>query len=90
MARLDLMTREDLEQFKAEMLEEIGVMLKVKNVGTTQQQWMRSADVRRMLKISPGTLQNLRVNGTLSYTKVGGTMFYRISDIEKMLSKGTV
>jgi hypothetical protein len=90
MARLDLMTREDLEQFKTEMLEEIGVMLKVKNAGATQQQWMRSADVRRMLKISPGTLQNLRVNGTLSYTKVGGTMFYRISDIEKMLSKGTV
>jgi hypothetical protein len=35
-------------------------------------QWLKSVDVRKMLNISPGTLQNLRINGTLRYTKIGG------------------
>lgn len=87
MAKLDLITKEDLEQFKEEMLEGIAGLLKL-SISDGEKQWMRSADVRRMLGISPGTLQNMRINGDLSYTKVGGTMFYRTSDIEKMLSAG--
>jgi len=31
------------------------------------------------------TLQNLRINGKLKYTKVGGTIFYRWEDVEEML-----
>ena len=34
-----------------------------------------------MLRISPGTLQNLRVNGTLAYTKIGGIIYYKYEDI---------
>jgi len=32
-------------------------------------------------------LQNLRVNGILSYTRVGGTIYYNYKDIEEMLKK---
>lgn len=38
-----------------------------------------------MLKISPGTLQNLRVNGTLRFTKIGGIIYYSYEDIELLL-----
>ncbi|WP_316931078.1 hypothetical protein [Chryseobacterium oranimense] len=31
-------------------------------------------------------MQNLRINGTLSYTRVGGTLYYNYKDIEKMLN----
>ena len=41
-----------------------------------------------MLGISPGTLQNLRINGTLTYSKIGGMMYYRYQDIMKLLEKG--
>jgi predicted site-specific integrase-resolvase len=41
--------------------------------------------VRELLGISPGTLQNLRVNGTLPYTKIHGSMFYDYEDIKKMM-----
>jgi hypothetical protein len=47
---------------------------------------MRSADVRKLLNISPGTLQNLRINGTLTFSKVGGRMFYKPQDVDKMLA----
>ena len=44
-------------------------------------------EVRKLLNISPGTLQTLRINGTLPYTKIGGTMYYNLKDIEKLLNK---
>ncbi|MET3037281.1 DNA-binding protein [Chryseobacterium sp. NRRL B-14859] len=34
-----------------------------------------------------GTLQNLRINRTLSYTRVGGTLYYNYKDIEEMLKQ---
>jgi hypothetical protein len=40
-----------------------------------------------MLGISPGTLQNLRVNGTLPYTKVGGVVYYAYEDILKVIER---
>ena len=48
-------------------------------------QWLKSAEVRKLLKISPGTLQNLRINGTLHYTRVGGIIYYKYDDIKKLL-----
>jgi hypothetical protein len=38
-----------------------------------------------MLGISPGTLQTLRINGTIPYTKVGGIIFYDKKDIQKIM-----
>ncbi len=48
-------------------------------------QWLKSYEVRKLLNISPGTLQNLRVNGTLRYTKIGGLLYYKYEDITKLL-----
>ena len=48
-------------------------------------QWLKSYEVRKLLNISPGTLQNLRVNGILRYTKIGSLLYYKLGDIEKLL-----
>lgn len=80
---VELITREDLKQFKNEMLIEIKQLLKP---GQAQsKQWLKSYEVRKLLNISPGTLQNLRLNGTLRYTKIGGLLYYKLEDIEKLL-----
>jgi len=80
---VELITREDLKQFKNEMLTEMKHLLKP---GQGQsKQWLKSYEVRKLLNISPGTLQNLRVNGTLRYTKIGGLLYYKFEDIEKLL-----
>ncbi|KAA8485562.1 helix-turn-helix protein [Arcticibacter tournemirensis] len=80
---VELITWEDLKRFKNEMLTEIKSLLKP---GQGQsKQWLKSYEVRKLLNISPGTLQNLRVNGTLRYTKIGGLLYYKKEDIEKLL-----
>ncbi len=82
--QIDIITNEDLKQFKAELLDEIKTILKPQE----KKQWVMSADVRRMLNISAGTLQNLRINGTLRHSKVGGIMYYRSEDIQQMMERG--
>ncbi|MBS7565651.1 helix-turn-helix domain-containing protein [Mucilaginibacter sp. Bleaf8] len=79
----ELITKEDLKAFKAELLEEMRSMLQPDRAESKQ--WIKSQEVRRLLGISPGTLQNLRVNGTLSYTKVGGILYYKQEDIGRLL-----
>ncbi|WP_429050529.1 helix-turn-helix domain-containing protein [Chitinophaga sp. W3I9] len=48
-------------------------------------QWLKSYEVRDMMGISEGTLQNMRNNGTLAHRKVGGLMYYKYSDILKLM-----
>lgn len=69
--RDQIVTIGDLEDFKKTLLQEIKTLLQEYN-GQPLKQWLRSSEVRKMLGISSGTLQNFRVNRTLAYTKVGG------------------
>lgn len=85
---IDILTREDLQAFKQEMLEEIRKLKESSRNGENKKEWLKSADVRRMLDISPGTLQNLRINGTLPFRKIGGSMYYRALDVKKMMEGG--
>lgn len=80
---ISIITKEDLQQFKIELLEAIKEVLQGKI--TEQKLWLRTSEVKKMLKISSGTLQNLRINGTISYSKIGGTLYYNYKDIEKLL-----
>lgn len=79
-----IVTIEDLINFKQELLEEIKNILSQRQT-TPVRKWLKSHEVRRLLTLSPGTLQNLRVNGTLPFTKIGGVIYYDYDDIKKML-----
>ncbi|WEK20459.1 MAG: helix-turn-helix domain-containing protein [Candidatus Pedobacter colombiensis] len=81
---VEFITKEDLNQLKKELIQEITGLL-TKNTASTKK-WLRSVEVRKMLSISPGTLQNLRINGNLKYTKVGSIFYYDAADIAKMMS----
>ncbi|MBU0696871.1 MAG: helix-turn-helix domain-containing protein [Bacteroidetes bacterium] len=84
---VEIITKEDLVQFKSELLFEISKLVKPSE-SNGNRQWMKSAEVRKLLSISSGTLQNLRINGTLRYTKIGGTMYYKTADIHRLLEGG--
>ena len=86
MTAIELITREDLKQFKSELLAEIKQIM-APGQGQSKQ-WLKSNEVRKLLNISPGTLQNLRINGTLRYTKIGAIIFYKLEDIHKVLEGG--
>jgi hypothetical protein len=84
----ELLTREDLQHFRTQLLNELKELLLPARQSTKQ--WLKSSEVRKMLGISHGTLQNLRISRSLPYTKLGGIMFYRYEDIEKILEAGLV
>ena len=88
MYREQIITREDLNEFRCLLLKDLNEIIQSKTQQTKQ--WLKSNEVRKLLNISPGTLQNLRINGTLSYTKIGGIMYYDNSDIDKLLNKNKV
>jgi hypothetical protein len=85
---IETLTKADLHEFRKSLLEDIREILKDTN--EQSKKWLKSTEVRKLLNISPGTLQNLRINGTLSYTKIGGIIYYENQDIDKVLENNKV
>ncbi|MBL4677486.1 MAG: helix-turn-helix domain-containing protein [Mucilaginibacter sp.] len=81
---LEIITKEDLEDFRIKLLEDIRSIIGNKAPETGK--LLKSHQVKNLLKISSGTLQNLRVNGTLPFSKVGGIIYYKYDDIAKILN----
>lgn len=81
---VNILTREDLQQFKTDLFTELKELLS-STTPAVQKKWLKSYEVRAMLGISRGTLQNMRTNGTLQATSVGGLMFYDYEDITKLM-----
>lgn len=84
-----LITVDDLFKFKKQLVEELLTALK-SQPGVVQKKWMKSHEVRRLLKISPGTLQTLKSSGVLPYTKIGGIHFYDYDEIQQILYSGKI
>ena len=85
----EILTTDDLREFKVELIEEIKDLI---NSSTNHEpkKWLKSYEVRELLGISPGTLQNLRVNGTLPFSKIGGVILYDYEDILKVVNQNRV
>ena len=84
-----LITVDDLLQFKKQLLDELLTAFRSQS-GTISRKWMKSHEVRKLLKISPGTLQTLKSSGIIPYTKIGGVHFYDYEDIQQVLQAGKV
>ncbi|WP_140487376.1 helix-turn-helix domain-containing protein [Flavobacterium sp. GSA192] len=85
---IEVITREDLNEFRSLLLNDLKEILQSKPEQTKQ--WLKSNEVRKLLNISPGTLQNLRINGTITYTKIGGILYYSSEDLDKLLEANKV
>ncbi|WP_319589263.1 helix-turn-helix domain-containing protein [uncultured Draconibacterium sp.] len=50
------------------------------------EEWIQRDQVMRILKISERKLQSMRDNGTLPFSQIDGKIYYRTSDVEKLLN----
>jgi hypothetical protein len=89
-----LVTLEDLREFQKELKTDLKIELimafKAMIADQTQQpakKWLKSWEVRKLLNLSPGTLQTLRDNGTIPFSKIGGIFYYDPTDIDKEIEK---
>ena len=85
MASIEMITKEDLQEFKRELLKDLVKELSEKIVPTKK--WLKTDEVRTLLGVSASTLQTLRINGTLTYTRLGGILYYDYEHIEKMMKE---
>jgi len=84
-----IITADDLREFKTELLDDIKKLLKI-SADIRNKKYLKSAEIMKMLNVSPGTLQTLRINGTLPYIKIGGIIFYDVEEISKAMKENSV
>ncbi|RYM35741.1 DNA-binding protein [Brumimicrobium glaciale] len=82
--QISIVTQEDLQELKDSILsslESLKEELLTQSTSSPDPVLLKSHQVQRMLAISQGTLQNMRVNGIIPFSKVGGVIFYDKQDI---------
>ena len=79
-----LVTPDDLEDFRIKLLEDIKQLLAEK-YQKPMRRWIKSHEAMRMLTVAPITLQRLRNEGTLPFTRIGRTIYFDFNDIEAIL-----
>lgn len=85
---MNYLTTDDLEKFRVSLIEDIKKILQTYHSEDIEikenTEWIRSKMIRKILNISPGTLQNLRTSGKIRYRKVLGSYYYSKSDLLKL------
>jgi len=88
---MEQITRDHLRQLRLEIVSDIQKILNMK--GTDRQEfdidWLRSKAIRRIMNISPATLQNLRITGKIRFRKVMGSYYYSRTDLLKLFENGS-
>jgi hypothetical protein len=84
--RNQLVTIEDLQSFKRELLEEIKQIV-IGQPPKPLKKWLKTNEIRKLLAISPGTLQTLRDNGTIPHCKIGGIFYYDPEEIDMEIER---
>lgn len=55
-------------------------------INTHLEDWLDNQDVAKMLHMSYRTLQKLRSEGILPYSRIKGKIYYRRQDIQKLMA----
>lgn len=79
----NILTTDDLREFKLELLQEIKELLFSSNTARVHEtkRFLKTSEVLELLDLSHTSLQNLRNARLLPYSKINGTIFYDWNDI---------
>ncbi len=84
----EVLTKEDLELFRVQLLQDIkNIVAGLIKPGTEKPEGYKTADVRKMLGCSVNKLVALRISRKLRTKKIGGTIYYNKEDIKKLLEE---
>ncbi len=82
---MEQITKHDLDSFRIKLLSEIEQLLEAKD-NCLEFDWLRSKAIRKLMDISPATLQNLRITEKIRYKKILGSYYYNKSDLLKLFA----
>jgi len=80
----EIVTKDDLQMFRIQLLDDIKRMLAGIPKAEKKDDWVKSSEARKILKASPGTLQNLRISGKLNPVKISGSWRYSLQEINSL------
>jgi hypothetical protein len=69
------------QALKEELLQDLRRLL-VEQPPKPEKKWLGNKAVRELLGVSPGTLQSLRDNGILPFSRIGRHFYYDPAEIE--------
>jgi hypothetical protein len=73
-----------LQAFRVQLLNDLKELFATK-AKASEKAWLKSCEVKKVLKFSSNTLQNLRITGKLHPTKGGGIFYYSQEEINELL-----
>lgn len=82
---MENLSKQDLEMFRIRIISDIERLLQT-TIDQPKEEfdWLRSKAIRKMMDISPATLQNLRITGKIHHKKVLGSYYYNKTDLQKL------
>lgn len=78
-------TKDDLRQFSLMIIDEIR-KLKPEIKKDDDVEWLKSRAAKKLLSMSAGSLQNLRIAGQVRFKKVLGSYYYNKADLQKLFT----
>lgn len=86
--QVELLTKQDFLDFKYELLQEITQLLKTEKPRADDRELLKTNEVRKILKCSLNTINRLKREGKLPFTRVLRTIYFKKSDIDKLIADG--
>ncbi|MBP4139216.1 DNA-binding protein [Flavobacterium geliluteum] len=86
----DILTKDDLRQFGLLLINDLRKIVEKAEINekdTIHPEWLKSRVVRKLMDMSPGSLQNLRVTGKVRFKKVLGSYYYNKQDLSNLFSE---
>jgi hypothetical protein len=83
METTEIATKADLLQVKSDILTALSEVMTRSSIA--QKKWLKSNEVMELLGLSSSGLQNLRIRGTIPFTKLGGVIYYDYQEIMNLL-----
>jgi len=86
----NVVTKDDLRQFGLVLLNDIRQVVEKTNEqqeSSLHPEWLKSKVVRRLMDMSAGTLQNLRITGKIRFKKILGSYYYNKSDLLNLFNE---
>ncbi|MEZ7497898.1 DNA-binding protein [Flavobacterium sp. Arc3] len=86
----DFVTKDDLRQFGLLLINDIRNIIEKTDISgqdTIDPEWLKSRVARKLMDMSPGSLQNLRVTGKVRFKKVLGSYYYNKTDLMSLFNE---
>lgn len=78
---LDMLLTEKLEKYSQKILDAL------KGANFSQRKWLKAAELKKLLPLSDYRITDMRNGGLLDYQKIGGTYYYTVESIQKLINE---